>query len=72
MIKVFKIIDSDFPDNPLYVPHTLRGLENAMETVFAEDAIIDDYDVNGDHQITITHAEISQEEWDALEEWEPG
>lgn len=72
MIKVFKIIDSDFPLNALFVPHTLGALQDAMETIFVEDDVIDDYAVGGDHSVTITHEWMSQEAYDALEEWEPG
>lgn len=72
VVKVFIIIDSDFPDYHLYVPHTLRGLKDAMESVFCDDAIIEDYDCDGDHYLTVKHAFISKSEFDAMEAWEPG
>lgn len=69
IVKVFLIEDSDFPGNILHVPHTLSGLRDAMETIFCEDAIIDDYDCDGDHVVTIKHGWIGKAEWDSLEEW---
>jgi hypothetical protein len=72
MMKVFKIEDSDFPGNYLIVPHTIRALRDAWESIFGDDQIIDDYDCDGDHHVTITHGWISKAEYEALEEWEPG
>ncbi len=75
IVKVFKVVDSDFPDYPLYVPHTLQGLRSAMEGMFPDDEILDDidmYDCDGDHHVTITHEWMRKAEFDALEAWEPG
>lgn len=65
-MRVLKIVSSSFPNLPMYVEN-LRDVEDGLEVMLGTSDVWPD--IVDDEQIIITFAEMSKEEFDALEEW---